>query len=189
MCRQYCTQGNKPPRQAGYSLLELSVVVLIIGIMAVVLVPDAAPTDPTKLDQAVQLTAAAMRYARREALRRGEPIGFSLQNTQQRIRVYRLDTATSPWTLVFDIYHPVSNKIYDIRLAEQPFAAADAVTANRDFRGSCNSIDEVYFDNGGSARCADPETVLVNSIQVILTLGGHSRRVSLDGISGRVTVQ
>lgn len=189
MCRQHYPQVKTHPRQAGYSLLGLSVIVLIIGFMTVVIVPDTAPTDLAKLELAAQLTADAMRFARNEAMRRGEPIGFRQQNGQQRMRVYRLDTGSSPWTTVFDIYHPVSKKIYDIRFDQQPFAEADTVSANRDFRGSCNTPSNVYFDSGGTARCADPETVLVNSYQVVLTLGGHTRSVSLDGLSGKVTVQ
>ena len=35
----------------------------------------------------------------------------------------------------------------------------------------------------------DPETVLLEQFDVTLTLGPHSRVVTLHGISGRVTVQ
>ncbi|MCP4333149.1 MAG: prepilin-type N-terminal cleavage/methylation domain-containing protein [Gammaproteobacteria bacterium] len=182
-------RSYKLNHQVGFSLLELSIVVLILGIMAIVVIPDPAPSDQHKLDLAAQLTADAMRFARSEAMRLGEPVGFSQQNNEKRIRVYRLDTNTVPWTTIFDVYHPVSKKPYDSVLANHALTRGITVTANRDFRGVCNAVTNVYFDGSGIARCADPETVLVNRYDVTLTLGSNSRTVSLTGVSGQVSIQ
>ena len=173
----------------GYSLLELTLVVLILGIMAAAVIPSFFSSDSSRLDLAAEIQAEAMRYARAEAMRRGEPIGFRQQNVQKRMRVYSLDTGTAPWTVNFDVYHPVSKKLWDIKLDEHPFAYADTVSANRVFQGTCNTFSNVYFDPNGIARCADPETVPVELYQVTLTLNGISRTVSLDGFSGKVTIQ
>lgn len=181
--------GSNHGAQCGYSLLELTLVVLILGIMAAALVPSFFPANPEKLDLAAEIQAEAMRFARAEAMRRGVPMGFRQQNAQKRIRVYSLDTGTAPWTVVYDVYHPVSKKLWDVRLDDHPFAAADSVSAVKNFRGACNSAANVYFDKAGIARCADPETVPVESYVVTLTLGGETRTVSLDGFSGKVTVQ
>ena len=183
-----------PPRSkhralCGYSLLELTLVVLIIGIMAAAVIPSFFSSNSAKLDAAAEIQAEAMRFARTEAMRRGKPIGFRQKNDGKRIRVFSLDTSGSPWTLVYDIYHPVSKKIWNIKLDEQPFAAADTVSNNRIYRGNCTGPSNVYFDPGGSARCVNPETVLVERYEVILTLGSESRTVTLDGFSGRVTIQ
>ena len=177
------------PRELGLSLPELVIVVAILGIVAVVAIPNLSSTDPQKLDLAAEIQAEAMRYARTEAMRRGEPIGFRQQNTQQRMRVYSLDTGTSPWTVVYDVYHPISKQLWDIRLDNHYFAAADDVSTTKLFRGTCNTPANIYFDAHGIARCADPETVLVEHYDVILTLGNHTRTVSLQGVTGRVTVQ
>lgn len=173
----------------GYSLLELTLVVLILGIMAAAVIPSFFSSDSSRLDLAAEIQAEAMRYARAEAQRRGQPMGFRQQNAQKRMRVYSLDTGTAPWTVIYDVYHPVSKKLWDIRLDEHPFAYADAVTTNKVFRGSCNTVSNVYFDEHGIARCANPETVPVELYEVTLTLGGDSRTVSLDGFSGKVTIQ
>ncbi len=180
---------TNPGNRHGYSLLELTLVVLILGIMAAAVIPTFFSTDPGKLDLAAELQAEAIRYARTEAMRRGEPIGFRQQNVQKRMRVYSLDTATAPWTVVYDVYHPVSKKLWDIKLDDHPFAAADTVATVRNFRGGCNTISNVYFDRNGIARCADPETVPVELYEIILTLDSETRTVSLDGFSGKVTVQ
>ena len=180
---------TNPGNRHGYSLLELTLVVLILGIMAAAVIPSFFSTDPGKLDLAAEIQAEAMRYARAEAIRRGVPVGFRQQNGQKRMRVYNLDTGTTPWTVIYDVYHPVNKKLWDIRLDEHPFAAADSVSTVKDFRGTCNTPANVYFDKNGIARCADPETVPVERYQVTLTLGVESRVVSLDGFSGKVTIQ
>ena len=173
----------------GYSLIELTLVVAMLGITALAVIPSFSSTDPAPLDLAAHEFAEAIRYARTEAMRTGLPHGFRQQNGQKRMRVYSLNTSTSPWTLVYDIYHPVSKKIWDIKLDDHPYARADTVDNVRVFRGNCNNFSNVYFDRTGIARCANPETVLVDSFDITLTLGNHSRVVMLDGITGHVSVQ
>ena len=175
--------------QSGVSLLELTLVVAILSVLAMIVVPQFSSTDPTQLDLAAEIQAEAMRYARTEAMRRGEPIGFRQQNAQKRMRVYSLDTNTTPWTVVYDQYHPISKKLWDIKLDDHPFAAADSVSTAKDFRGTCNTAANIYFDANGIARCANPETVAVASYVITLTLEDYTRTVTLDGFSGKVTVQ
>jgi type II secretion system protein H len=189
VCLKDYPQVIKHNRQAGFSLLELAIVVLILGIMALVVIPDSTPSDLQKLDLAAQEFAAAMRFARSEAIRLGQPRGFRQQSSQKRIRVFRPDTSTSPWTLNYDVYHPVSKKLYDIDLDSHAVARADNLVHNRVYRGTCNQAGIVYFDGSGIPRCTDPETVLLQQFDVTFSLGGHSRVLRLDSVSGKVTIQ
>jgi type II secretion system protein H len=176
-------------RERGYSLPELLAVVIILGVAAAVAIPDISTTNPNKLDLAAEELAQAMRYARSEAIRTGTPRGFRQQSTEKRIRVFTPDTSSSPWALNYDVYHPVSKKLYDIDLDSHAFARADSLSHNRVYRGTCNTPGSIYFDSSGIPRCVDPETVLLEQFDVTLTLGSHSRVVSLSAITGRVTVQ
>ncbi len=173
----------------GFSLLELLIVVTILGIAAAVAVPDISTTNTTKLDLAAEEIAEAMRFARSEAIRSGQPRGFRQQSGAKRIRVFRPDTSVSPWNPVYDVYHPVSKKLYDVDLDTHPFASAGAITRTPIFLGTCNVNGNIYFDNSGIPRCNDPETVLLEQLDITLTLGKHNRVVTLSGITGRVTVQ
>jgi len=176
-------------RESGYTLGEILIVVSLLGIVAVVAVPSFSSVDPQPLDLAAEETANAMRFARSEAMRLGRPTGFRQQSSQKRIRVFQADTGTSPWTLNYDVHHPHSKHLYDIELDRHPFAAADTLSHNRVYRGTCMKPANVYFDSNGTPWCAEPETVLLEQFDVTLTLGPHSRVVTLHGISGRVTVQ
>jgi prepilin-type N-terminal cleavage/methylation domain-containing protein len=173
----------------GVTLVELLVVVSILGVVALVAIPDFSSSEPAQLDLAANEFANAMRFARSEAIRTGEPHGFRQKSNLQRIRVFRPDTGTAPWTPVYDVYHPVSRQLYDIKLNDHPFAAADSAVRNRVYRGTCNTPRNVYFDRNGIPRCLDPETVFLEQFNVTLTLGTHTRVVTLHGITGRVTVQ
>lgn len=176
-------------RSHGVTLVELLLVIAILGVAAAVAIPGLRSGDPQRLELAAEEFANAIRFARSEALRTGEPRGFLQNASSKRIRVFRPDTSTSPWTLNYDVYHPVSKQLYDIDLNTHPFAAANSLSPNRVYRGTCNSTGNIYFDSSGIPRCADPETVLLEKLSMTLTLGPHTRTVTLHGITGRVTVQ
>ena len=176
-------------RSNGVTLVELLVVVSILGIVALVAIPDFSSSNPQTLDLAAEDFANAMRFARSEALRTGEPHGFKQPMNTKRIKVFRPDTGTSPWTVNFDVYHPISKKLYSIRMIDHPFADADSVDLDITHRATCNKPNTIHFDNNGIPRCTDPETVLLEQFNVTLTLGTHTRVVTLHGITGRVTIQ
>ena len=176
-------------QQRGYSLLEILLVISILGVVAAVAIPNFSATDPGKLDLAADEIAEAMRFARSEATRTGSPRGFQQDSSQKRIRVFRPDMSATPWTPVYDVYHPVSKKLYDIQLDAHPFASADGISHSRIYRGTCNQSGSVYFDSNGTPWCADPETVLLQQFDVTLSLGPFSRVVTLHGVTGRVTIQ
>jgi type II secretion system protein H len=173
----------------GVTLTEILVVLAILGMAAVVAIPNLYSGDPHALDLAAQQFAEAMRYARSEALRTGEPRGVRIQASQKRIQVFRPDTPTLPAAPVYDIHHPVSRQLYDIELDGHPLASADSVSRSATFRGTCNTPTYIYFDANGTPWCWDPVTVVLQQQDITLTLGAASRVVTLHGITGRVTIQ
>lgn len=176
-------------RSHGVTLVELLVVVAILGIVALAAIPFLSNANPQRLDAAAQTFAAAIRFARSEAIRTGMPYGYSVTVAQQRIRVYRADLGTSPPTPVYDVYHPLRKQRYDIELQADRTLAVDAVNGTAVFRATCNSVAEAVFDASGVPYCRDPFHVFLRQATLTLSLAGQTRRVVLDGISGRVTVQ
>ena len=82
--------------ERGYTLVELVIVVTVLALIAAIAVPSLSSGPKKDLDLAAQEFAAAMRFARSESIRTGEPYGFLQQSGAKRIRVYRLDTGNSP---------------------------------------------------------------------------------------------
>jgi len=175
--------------QVGYTLIELVIVVTILAIVAAIVVPAASPSSEKPIDLAAQEFAAAMRFARSESIRTGEPHGFHEKSNNKQILVFRLDTGTSPATLIFDVYHPIDKSLYDFDLDLQSLAAADSISRNTVYRGTCNSQNQVYFDANGTPWCSDPTTVLLEAYELTFLTGSAQRIVALDSVTGRVTVR
>ena len=182
-------KNRMSPFQSGYTLVELVIVVTVLAVIAAIAVPATSSGSDKPLDLAAQEFAAAMRFARSESIRTGEPHGFRQQSSAKRIRVFRLDTGTNPATLIYDVYHPVDKQLYDFNVDLQSLAAAESLNRTAVFRGTCNQAGNVYFDSNGTPWCVDPGTTLVERFEVDLVSGVSGRTVILDAITGRVTVQ
>ena len=177
-------------RQVGYTLTELMIVVTILAIVAAIVVPAATSTGSDKQLQLVaEEFAAAMRFARSESIRTGDPHGFRFLTNQYRIRVFSTDTSGSPWTWVWDVYHPVSKQLYDYTFPADLAVTTTPVTHAPVYRGTCNRSGVVYFDANGTPWCLEPETILLDSYRLNITTDAGQASVNLDGITGRVTVQ
>lgn len=175
--------------QYGYSLVELVIVVAVLTTLAAMAMPAPTSVASRKLDVAVSEIETAMRFAYSEALRTGQAHGFEQPTGTQRIRVFRLDNATTPPTAVYDVYHPVTKQLYDIDLQQHSLAAVESLALTAVYRSACAQTERFSFDANGTPWCTNPGAVLLESFELSLTLGATSRLVRTDGITGRVSVQ
>jgi prepilin-type N-terminal cleavage/methylation domain-containing protein len=186
--RRLTAAPKRAVKQQAYTIIELLAVVVLIGLTATIAMPSVTPGESKRLDLVAAETANAMRFARSEAMRTGEAKGF-IVNDPLRIRVFSIDIDASPLTREYNVYHPVDKNIYTRIFAQQPFAFGGDVSRNMDYRGTCSVKRAVYFDADGIPWCSDPVDVLLEQFVVTLTQGADSRVVTLNGITGRVTIQ
>ena len=117
-------------RQVGYTLVEVLVVVVILGVVAAALLATHGSVDAEQtLEAAAAEVAAALRFARSEAIRSGEPHGVEASTSTQLVRVYRLDTSASPPVPVYSVRHPVDKKLYHLDFSSDPMLAPVSVTS------------------------------------------------------------
>jgi prepilin-type N-terminal cleavage/methylation domain-containing protein len=194
VCRRDYPQVIKLNQQAGFSLLEISVVVLILGIMAIVVIPDSAPSSQQKLDLAANQIAQALRFAQNEALRTGQHHGATISQVTQTITVIKWDLTTDPVSTELVPYHPVNKQSFVFDADDMSLAPGVSII---------NSSDIFNYTTVGRRRSLifDPRGVPVwvqgsdDSIHrlldgvVQLSNGRDQRDVVVAPLTGRVTVQ
>ena len=173
----------------GFTVTELLVVVLVLGIATLIAIPEFSSSNAHKLDLAASEVAEAARFARSESVRTGIPLGVFTDGTQNRLRVFWADTGTTPATPTYDVRNPIDKKLYHIDLDTHPFAAGVDFSGSASFQGTCNDDRYIVFDATGAPRCLDPMTVILRSSDKTLTIGAATRVVTIHGITGRVTIQ
>ena len=181
-------------QQAGFSLLEISIVVLILGIMAIVVIPDSAPSNQQKLDLAANQIAQALRFAQGEAQRTGEHHGVTISQVTQTITVIKWDLATDPVSTELIPYHPVNKQSFVFDADRMSLAPGVSII---------NSSDIFNYTTVGRRRSLifDPQGVpvwvlgsddsvhrLIDGI-VELSNGQDQRDIAVAPLTGRVTVQ
>ncbi len=174
------------PGTAGFTLIELLMVVLIVAIAAAIAMPTGSNGDAAQIEAAAAEVAAAARFARDETRRTGAPHGIREQNSQNRLRVFRID---GTGTLIYDIHHPITRQLWDIQFDSAPGFPGATITRTMAWRGTCNADGNVAFRQEGTPHCTDPLTTLLDRATLTLSRGSFSRDVVIDGFTGRVWIQ
>ena len=195
MYSETISPGSKRGAQCGYSLLELTLVVLIIGIMAAAVVPSFfSSTDQYKLDLVAEEIAQALRFAQNESLRTGEYFGATISQTTQTITVKKWDVTTNPVSTELVPYHPVSKKsfVFDadgLTLAPGVYISNSSDIFNYDSIGRRRSL--IFNPQGNPVwiMSAGANIYRLLDATVMLSDGDNQRDVVIAPITGRVTVQ
>jgi len=180
-------------RQFGYTLVELSVVVLIMAVVAAAVIRSQTSVDTEQaLDAAAEEVAAAFRFARSEAIRSGEPHGVEASTSTQLVRVYRLDTSVSPPVPDYSsVRHPVDKQLYHLDFSTHPLLAPVAMTQVACWwSGLGFPTTFVGFSPSGTPKYDSGfQLHMLNWASITLGAGGETRMISVAPMTGRVTVQ
>jgi prepilin-type N-terminal cleavage/methylation domain-containing protein len=173
----------------GFTLLEILLVAAVLGIMALAVIPSVQPYKEQRLDVAAREVAAAIRFARDEALRTGTRHGVIVNAGSQRLQVFWVDTSALP-PRIFDVRDPLDKKLYDLQFATDPVLSGVKVTAaSFYYRGRINPTDFVGFNKWGTPKYRDAGTIrLLRDGEIKLGSGDAERVIKIFPITGRVTV-
>jgi prepilin-type N-terminal cleavage/methylation domain-containing protein len=194
VCPRDYPQVIKHNQQAGFSLLEISIVVLILGIMAVVVIPDSAPSNQQKLDLAANQIAQALRFAQGEAQRTGEHHGVTISQVTQTITVIKWDVTTDPVSTELIPYHPVNKQSFVFDADQMSLAPGVSIINSSDIfnYSTVGRRRSLIFDQQGVPvwiqGSDDSVHRLIDGV-VNLSNGKNQRNVAVAPLTGRVTVQ
>jgi prepilin-type N-terminal cleavage/methylation domain-containing protein len=177
--------------RSGFTLLEVLVVTLVLGIAAAVAIPSFTSIGGERLDLAATEVADALRFARGEALRTGQPYGVSADVATQRVRVYWLDKSGFLPVLRYTVRHPLDKRLYDLSLGADPLLSGVTLAeATFLFQGSPTPVRMLGFGPDGTPKYDSGFTVsLLQSAVLRLSQGSDERTIRVEPITGRVTVQ
>jgi prepilin-type N-terminal cleavage/methylation domain-containing protein len=177
---------NPKPHQ-GFSFIELMIIIIILGIIAAVAIPNFSSSDPAKLDNAANEVKAAILFAQAEAIRTKIPYGIIIDAANDRLRVYSLPAATP----VYNVYHPIDKKLYDLQLKTDAYiSGVDLISAAFSFAGSFSSSTNLEFNSDGYPKfTSGGADYLLTSSSIILSYHDKQSTVVVAPITGRVTVQ
>lgn len=187
--------------QRGVTLAELLLVVALLAIVAGVSVQQAGPVLERRVDTAVDEVAAALRFARGEAVRTGAVHGVDFSAATmggaRRIRLFRIDGA-QPTTAVYDVQHPLDKRVFAIAPASAPGMAGVAlVQAGFYYKKGKDGVPQAFewiaFDADGMPDYYPDPAGYASYSQAPyvsgVTIGGsgRTRQVLVDPVTGRVT--
>lgn len=184
--------------QRGVSLIELSLVVAILGIIAIVVLPNYSATRLQQLELAAHHIAEALRFARSEAMRSGTVIGVIIDTddslAQARdIAVFKPDWVPSPFGIESFLRHPFSKQTYDIWLSgglDGRVVGFDSTAKPFSFSGIAPSRNYVFFDAGGAPRWLQDGTLYrLTDGTVTLAADDLTIVVRVDPVTGLVGIE
>jgi type II secretion system protein H len=170
-------------RRQGFTLIEILVVVVIIGIAAAIIVPQLGTRDDMKASSAARVIMADLIYAQ------------NLSITQQNYHYVAVDVANRRYQVqnstLATITHPVYKTTYRVQFgAGGTNGFTDLTLVAASFTGQSGIVySTMGFDELGSPLVhtgAGTEPMTAGSI--IIQAGNYRLRIDIEPFTGQITV-
>jgi len=165
-------------RRSGFTLIEILMVVVIMGITAAIIVPQVSPRDDMRCASAARSLMGDLLYAQSRSIALGK-MHYVQFNTVSK--TYQVLDAVSPNNV---ITHPVNQTAYTVTVGTGALAN---VTINS---ASFDSNPTVAFDSMGVpyswTSAAGP--VALSAGSVVFKSGANSKTVTVSPYSGEIKI-
>jgi Tfp pilus assembly protein FimT len=167
---------NKMKKDNGVTLVELVMIIVILGIVALAIMPKATVESRVRLEAACQKIASDLRYTQGMALAQQVRFGISFDPVNEAYFVYRATVATKA-------RDPQTRNNFDV-----------SFTTLNEFKGmdiaSTSFSNKIEFDSTGAPYDGSGVILSNQGIITIQTTGGaYSRTVRIEAKTGKVSVQ
>lgn len=174
-------RDHKESKQVyGFTLVELIVVVIIIGIAALMAIPMFSGASDMQVRSAANQIAADLEYARSMAVthQTGHAVVFDVANNSYEIR-------EDPYGAGNVINHPVSSGSYEVSFPDiSSLDDVDITNANFDLDIS----DTITFDYLGSPYSGIGTASPMNTGQITVQADSFTLTVDIEPVTGYVTI-
>jgi prepilin-type N-terminal cleavage/methylation domain-containing protein len=177
----------------GFTFIEVLVALLVLAIIVFGVNPQLTSGNPQRLDVAASQIAAAIRFARSEAMRTGDVHAVFVDELNETITVELTELSTKPASVKKVLYHPIDKRPYTFNLSENS-ATQDVFLdspATAFLFANVGNQQRLMFTADGVPVFIDTVTNTVNQLvagEVLLGMKGLGAVVSIQPITGRVTL-
>lgn len=167
---------SKMKNLKGVTLIELIMMILILGILALAIMPKTTAEPRVRLEAACQKIALDLRYVQSMSLAQQVRFGISFDPATETYFAYRVNVGTKA-------RDPQTRNDFDVSF----------VTLN-EFKGidiaSTNFSNKMEFDSTGAPYDGSGVILSSQGIVTIQTAGGvYSRTVRIEAKTGKVSIQ
>ena len=183
--------------QAGFSLLEVTASLFILGIMILIMIPTFSKSDDKKVELAANIIADALRYARSESIRTGEIHGVLIDTNDSEalgrdITVFKADLGQSPFGNQGTLYHPITKQPYDLWLSDNSTTLhVEFKNTGKPFTFECITKQRyLFFNQQGQPVYVENGNLfayLKGNVRIID--GDHDRKVTIQPTTGKIVVK
>ena len=170
---------SNAPRIAGFTLVEMVIVVLVIGMMAGAAAPRFLDTlANNRVEAAAKRIAVDLNYARAHAISKGS-------STDEQIHFF---TATEKYELAGlpDPDHPGASYWVDFSTAGYP---VDLVSVTFTNDQSVTTNQTLQYNLYGRPRSGSGTISALTTGQIVVSSGSHQRTVVINAVTGKASVQ
>ena len=160
----------------GFTLIELVMILVMLGIMAILAMPGTTAQPIVKLEAACQKMASDLRYAQGMSLAQQVRFGISFDPVNEAYFVYRVSIATKA-------IDPQTRNNFDVSFGQSgEFRGIDIV--------STNFSNKVEFDSAGAPYDGNGTILSSQGVVTLQAAGGaYSRTVRIEPKTGKVSIQ
>jgi prepilin-type N-terminal cleavage/methylation domain-containing protein len=167
-------------RRNGFTLVEILMVVVILGIVASIVMPQLGSRDDLKLAAAARVVMADLAYAQSRAISTQARQYVLLSNNS-----YTLKAMNAANTLAA-IAHPINPGNYSVTFDTGPLRGVAIAST------SFNSQSSVAFDELGSPLAYNPSTQNLSALSgpgtIQMQSGGLTMTITIEAYTGEMSV-
>ena len=178
-------------RKAGFTLVEILTVLVIIGIASAVVIPQLGTRDDLKVASAARTLTADLIYAQNLAISQQKYIYIRFDTTNHNYKLLSVANSSGDTVLT----HPITQKSYIQQFGSGSTNLSSVTIQSVDFDGVDNTIADEFtlaFDEMGApfAFCYDVNNPSdLKNGTIVLKSGGFTTTITVQPYTGEILVQ